>query len=121
MDLMVVFPFFASTIVAHRCGHLSAGYPLWLAFIYEMSGIRSPAVVQNVSVDTGFFCGAARRRIGVTTFRVAHGFMAGWIAALWLCLRLMASFHWLTRHELDRSGRRVDAAVGAKRRAFGGL
>jgi len=59
------------------------GYPLWLAFIYEMSGIRSPAVVQNVQWILDSFAVLLVVGIGVTTFGWRTGLWAGWIAALW--------------------------------------
>jgi 4-amino-4-deoxy-L-arabinose transferase-like glycosyltransferase len=59
------------------------GYPLWLAFIYELSGKRSPAVVQNVQWILDSFAVLLVVGIGVTTFGWGVGLSAGWIAALW--------------------------------------
>src|SRR6266481_569157 len=44
------------------------GYPLWLAFIYKLSGNRSPAVVQNVQWILDSFAVLLVVGIGVTTF-----------------------------------------------------
>jgi 4-amino-4-deoxy-L-arabinose transferase-like glycosyltransferase len=65
------------------------GYPLWLAFIYKLSGQRSPAVVQNVQWVLDAFAVLLVIGIGVTTFGWGVGLSAGWIAALW---PLLASY-----------------------------
>lgn len=59
------------------------GYPLWLAFIYELSGHRSPAVVQNVQWILDSFAVLLVVGIGVTAFGWRTGLWAGGIAALW--------------------------------------
>ncbi len=64
------------------------GYPLWLAFVYTLTGSRSPGVVQNVqwvldSCSVLLIVGA-----GVTAFGWRTGLGAGWIAALWPLLAL---------------------------------
>ena len=59
------------------------GYPLWLAFIYELSGHRSPAVVQNVQWILDSFAVLLVVGIGVTAFGWRIGLWAGGIAALW--------------------------------------
>ncbi len=65
------------------------GYPLWLAFIYELSGHRSPAVIQNVQWILDSFSVLLIVGIGVTTFGWRVGLWAGGIAALW---PLLASY-----------------------------
>jgi len=59
------------------------GYPLWLAFIYKLSGHRSPAVVQNVQWILDSFSVLLIVGIGVTAFGWRIGLWAGGIAALW--------------------------------------
>jgi 4-amino-4-deoxy-L-arabinose transferase-like glycosyltransferase len=59
------------------------GYPLWLAFIYKLSGTRSPAVVQNVQWLLDSFSVLLVVGIGVTTFGWRIGLWAAGIAALW--------------------------------------
>jgi hypothetical protein len=65
------------------------GYPLWLAFIYELSGHRSPAVVQNVQWILDSFAVLLVVGIGATAFGWRIGLSAGGIAALW---PLLASY-----------------------------
>jgi 4-amino-4-deoxy-L-arabinose transferase-like glycosyltransferase len=64
------------------------GYPSWLAFIYALTGKRSPGAVQNVqwvldALSVLLIVGA-----GVTAFGWRTGLWAGWIAALWPLLAL---------------------------------
>lgn len=59
------------------------GYPLWLAFIYKLSGIRSPVAIQNVQWILDSFSVLLIVGIGVTTFGWPIGLWAGGIAALW--------------------------------------
>ena len=59
------------------------GYPLWLAFIYKLSGSRSPATVQNVQWVLDSFFVFLIVGVGVTTFGWRVGLWAGGIAALW--------------------------------------
>lgn len=59
------------------------GYPLWLAFIYTITGKRSPAVVQNVQWVLDAFAVLLVVGAGVTAFGWRTGLCAGWIAALW--------------------------------------
>ena len=64
------------------------GYPLWLAFVYTLTGSRTPGAVQNVqwvldSLAVLLIVGA-----GVTAFGWRTGLGAGWIAALWPLLAL---------------------------------
>jgi 4-amino-4-deoxy-L-arabinose transferase-like glycosyltransferase len=59
------------------------GYPLWLAFIYKLSGIRSPVVIQNVQWILDSFSVLIIVGIGVTAFGWRIGLRAGGIAALW--------------------------------------
>ena len=59
------------------------GYPLWLAFIYKMSGTRSLTVVQNVQWILDSFSVLLIFGIGVTAFGWRIGLWAGGIAALW--------------------------------------
>ena len=59
------------------------GYPLWLAFVYTLTGSRSPQAVQNLqwmmdSLSVLFIVG-----IGVTVFDWRVGLGAGVIAAIW--------------------------------------
>src|SRR5258708_35153178 len=65
------------------------GYPLWLAFIYKLSGNRSPAVVQNVQWILDSFAVLLVVGIGVTTFGCGVGLSAGLVAGLW---PLLAAF-----------------------------
>lgn len=59
------------------------GYPLWLAFIYTITGQRSAAVVQNVQWVLDAFAVLLVVGAGVTAFGWRTGLWAGWIAALW--------------------------------------
>jgi len=59
------------------------GYPLWLAFIYTLTGSRSPAAVQNVQWVLDAFSVLLVVGAGVTAFGWRTGFGAGGIAALW--------------------------------------
>lgn len=59
------------------------GYPLWLAFIYTLTGTRSPAAVQNVQWVLDAFSVLLIVGAGVTAFGWRTGLGAGWIAALW--------------------------------------
>lgn len=64
------------------------GYPLWLAFIYTVTGTRSPGVVQNVQWVLDSFSVLLIVGAGVTAFGWRTGVWAGWIAALWPLLVL---------------------------------
>jgi len=64
------------------------GYPLWLAFIYTLTGQRSPAVVQNVQWVLDAFSVLLIVGAGATAFGWRTGMWAGWIAALWPLLAL---------------------------------
>lgn len=59
------------------------GYPLWLAFIYTLSGSRSPVTVQNVQWVLDSFAVLLIVGVGVTAFDWRVGLWAGGIAALW--------------------------------------
>jgi 4-amino-4-deoxy-L-arabinose transferase-like glycosyltransferase len=59
------------------------GYPLWLASIYKLSGVRSPVVIQNVQWILDSFSVLIIVGIGVTAFGWRIGLWAGGIAALW--------------------------------------
>lgn len=59
------------------------GYPLWLAFVYKLSGSRSPATVQNVQWALDSFSVLLIVGGGVTAFGWRVGMWAGGIAALW--------------------------------------
>jgi Dolichyl-phosphate-mannose-protein mannosyltransferase len=59
------------------------GYPLWLAFIYKVSGSRSPATVQNVQWVLDSFAVLLVVGVGVTAFGWRVGLWSGGIAALW--------------------------------------
>jgi len=58
-------------------------YPLWLAFIYTLTGTRSAAVVQNVQWVLDAFSVFLVVGAGVTAFGWRPGLWAGGIAALW--------------------------------------
>ena len=64
------------------------GYPLWLAFIYTVTGSRSPAAVQNVQWVLDACSVLLLVGAGVTAFGWRTGLRAGWIAALWPLLAL---------------------------------
>jgi 4-amino-4-deoxy-L-arabinose transferase-like glycosyltransferase len=64
------------------------GYPLWLAFIYTLTGNRSPAAVQNVQWVLDSFSVLLIVGLGVTALGWRTGLWAGWIAALWPLLAL---------------------------------
>lgn len=67
------------------------GYPLWLAFVYSLTGNRSPAAVQNVQWVLDSFSVLLIIGIGVTAFGWRTGLWAGGIAALWPLLALCGS------------------------------
>ena len=58
------------------------GYPLWIAFIYKLSGNRSPVAVQRVQVLLDSFAVLLIIGIGVTAFDWRVGLIAGGLAAL---------------------------------------
>src|SRR5258706_5455785 len=64
------------------------GYPLWLAFVYKLTGNRSPGAVQNVQWVLDAFSVFLIVGAGVTAFGWRTGLCAGWIAALWPLLAL---------------------------------
>jgi hypothetical protein len=64
------------------------GYPLWLAFIYKLTGNRSPGAVQNVQWVLDAFSVFLIVGLGVTALGWRTGLWAGWIAALWPLLAL---------------------------------
>jgi 4-amino-4-deoxy-L-arabinose transferase-like glycosyltransferase len=64
------------------------GYPLWLAFIYTLTGNRSPAAVQNVQWLLDSFSVLLVVGAGVTAFGWRTGLWAGGIAAVWPLLAL---------------------------------
>ena len=64
------------------------GYPLWLAFVYTLTGSRSPATVQNVQWVLDAFSVLLVVGAGVTAFGWRTGLWAGGIAALWPLLAL---------------------------------
>jgi 4-amino-4-deoxy-L-arabinose transferase-like glycosyltransferase len=59
------------------------GYPLWLAFIYKLSGSRSAATVQNVQWVLDSLAVLLVVGLGVTAFGWRVGLWAGALAALW--------------------------------------
>lgn len=64
------------------------GYPLWLVFIYSVTGSRSPGTVQNVQWVLDAFAVLLIVAVGVTAFGWNTGLWAGGIAALWPLLAL---------------------------------
>lgn len=64
------------------------GYPLWLAFIYKVTGARAAATVQTVQWVLDAFSVLLVVGIGATAFGWRSGVWAGWIAALWPLLAL---------------------------------
>lgn len=64
------------------------GYPLWLAFIYKVTGTRSVVTVQNIQWVLDAFSVLLVAGIGATAFGWRAGLWAGWIAALWPLLAL---------------------------------
>ncbi len=58
------------------------GYPLWLAFIYGLSGVRSAAVVQNVQWVLDALSVVLVIGVGVTAYGWRVGLLAGALAAL---------------------------------------
>jgi 4-amino-4-deoxy-L-arabinose transferase-like glycosyltransferase len=64
------------------------GYPLWLAFIYAVTGSRSPVAVQNVQWVLDSFSILLIVGLGATAFGWRTGMWAGGIAALWPLLAL---------------------------------
>jgi hypothetical protein len=59
------------------------GYPFWLALIYKIRGLRSPAVVQNAQWGLDSFSVLLIIGIGVTAFGWRVGLWAGGIMAVW--------------------------------------
>jgi 4-amino-4-deoxy-L-arabinose transferase-like glycosyltransferase len=64
------------------------GYPLWLAFVYGVTGERSAAIVQQVQWVLDAFSVLLIVGAGVTAFGWRTGIWAGWVAALWPLLAL---------------------------------
>jgi 4-amino-4-deoxy-L-arabinose transferase-like glycosyltransferase len=64
------------------------GYPLWLAFVYTLTGNRTPGAVQNVQWVLDAFSVLLIVGLGVTAFGWRAGLWAGGIAALWPLLAL---------------------------------
>ncbi|MDX6384461.1 MAG: hypothetical protein QOK48_2034 [Blastocatellia bacterium] len=64
------------------------GYPLWLAFVYTLSGNRTPAAVQNVQWVLDSFSVLLIVGFGVSAFGWRAGLWAGGLAALWPLLAL---------------------------------
>ena len=67
------------------------GYPLWLAFIYTLTGSRSSTVVQNVQWVLDAFSVFLIAGLGVTAFGWRAGLWAGGIAAVWPMLATYGS------------------------------
>ncbi len=64
------------------------GYPLWLAFVYTLTGNRSPAAVQTAQWVLDALSVLLIVGLGVTAFGWSAGLWAGWIAAAWPLLAL---------------------------------
>jgi 4-amino-4-deoxy-L-arabinose transferase-like glycosyltransferase len=64
------------------------GYPLWLAFVYTVTGARSPGVVQNIQWVLDAFSVLLVIGVGVTAFGWRVGLLAGVIAAAWPLLAI---------------------------------
>jgi 4-amino-4-deoxy-L-arabinose transferase-like glycosyltransferase len=96
------------------------GYPLWLAFIYTLTGSRSPATVQNVQWMLDAFSVLLIVGAGVTAFGWRSGLGAGGIAALW---PLLATYGANPLADAPTSWIVVGAAwllmLAAKRRSLG--
>lgn len=58
------------------------GYPLWMAFIYALTGARSPASVQRVQMVLDSLSVLLLVGIGTTAYRWSVGLVAGTLAAL---------------------------------------
>lgn len=67
------------------------GYPLWIAFIYKVTGSRSPMTVLNVQWPLDSLAILLVIGIGVTAFGWRVGLWAGAIAALWPLLATYAA------------------------------
>lgn len=67
------------------------GYPVWLAFVYTLTGQRTPGVVQNVQWVLDAFSVLLIVGFGVSAFGWRVGVWAGGIAALWPLLALSGS------------------------------
>lgn len=96
------------------------GYPLWLAFIYRVSGSRSPATAQNVQWVLDSFSVLLIVGVGVTAFGWRIGLWSGGIAALW---PLLATYGAVPLADAPTSWIVVAAAwlmmLAAKRRSVG--
>ena len=58
------------------------GYPYWLAFIYKISGQRSPAIIQQVQIVLDSLSVLLLVGIGFSGYRWTVGLLAGMLAAL---------------------------------------
>ena len=58
------------------------GYPYWLAFIYKISGQRSPAIIQQVQIVLDSLSVLLLVGIGFSAYRWTVGLLAGILAAL---------------------------------------
>jgi 4-amino-4-deoxy-L-arabinose transferase-like glycosyltransferase len=58
------------------------GYPLWIAFVYKLSGVRSPVALQRVQVLLDSLAVLLIVGIGVSAFDWRVGMIAGILAAL---------------------------------------
>ncbi len=58
------------------------GFPLWMALIYKLTGMRSPSSVQSVQWVMDALAVWLVAGIGVTAFSWRVGFLAGFLAAL---------------------------------------
>jgi hypothetical protein len=67
------------------------GYPLWMAFIYSVTGDRSPVSLQRVQLVLDSLAVLLIVGIGATAYRFRVGFFAGVMAALSPLLALSAA------------------------------
>ena len=67
------------------------GFSLWIAFVYKLTGVRSPASIQNVQFVLDSLSVLLIVGIGATAYRWSVGITAGVLAALSPLLALAAA------------------------------